>query len=177
MRYSRRLLRWTGVLIGTLIVLTGCTYDAALQRLSLAEQAEFHTYSKAMTGIQEHIYLSKASAAERRAYLRQIGLAQRFEALDPQDREAVLSGIPRVGMSAEALLFVWGSPYYTAGDARHYAHWHYLGSSFALATAGNQYRNSNNRVDVYLVNGHVVGWVDYPAINDLDGSNDDNRRQ
>jgi hypothetical protein len=158
------------VLLGAIVVLTGCTYDAALRRLSLAEQVEFHTYRKAMTGVQEHSYLSKASAAERTAYLRQIGLAQRFEALDPQDREAVLSGTPRVGMSAAALLFVWGSPYDTAGDAPHYAHWHYLGSSFALATSGTQYRNTNDRVDVYLVNGRVVGWVDYPVINANEGS-------
>jgi hypothetical protein len=170
MRYDRRLLRWTGVLIGALVVLTGCTSDAALRRLSLAEQAEFHTYRKAMTGVQEHSYLSKASAAERTAYLRQIGLIQRFQALDPQDREAVLSGTPRVGMRAEALLFVWGRPYDTAGDARQYARWQYLGSSFALATSGNQYHKTNDRVDVYLVNGRVVGWVDYPAINANEGS-------
>ena len=114
-----------------------------------------------MTASQERAYLSKASAAERTAYLRQIGLTQRFQALDPQDREAIRGGVPRVGMSAEALLFLWGSPYYTAGDARRYAHWYYLGSSFALATYGNQYHDSNNRVDVYLVDGRVVGWVDY----------------
>ena len=161
MRYGRQLLRWTGVLLGTIIVLTGCTYDTAVQRLSLPEQAEFHTYSKVMTGVQAHTYLAKASAAERTAYLQQIGLAQRFQALDPQDREAVLGGVPRVGMSAEALLFLWGSPYYTAGDARRYAHWHYLGSSFALAAYGNRHSNSGTRVDVYLVDGHVVGWVDY----------------
>jgi hypothetical protein len=171
MKDGRPLVHWIRILLGTIVVLAGCTYDAALSRLSLAEQAEFHTYHKAMTGGQAHTYLAKASAAERTAYLRQIGLAQRFEALEPQDREAALRGIPRVGMSAEALLFVWGSPYYTAGDARHYAHWHYLGSSFALATAGNQYHDPNNRVDVYLVDGHVVGWVDYPAINGLDSSN------
>jgi hypothetical protein len=64
-------------------------------------------------------------------------------------------------MSAEALLFLWGEPYYTAGDARRYAHWYYLGSSFALADHGNQYNNSGNRVDVYLVDGQIVGWVDY----------------
>jgi hypothetical protein len=64
-------------------------------------------------------------------------------------------------MSAEALLFLWGSPYYTAGDARRYAHWYYLGSSFDLAAYGNQYSNFGNRVDVYLVDGYVVGWVDY----------------
>jgi len=64
-------------------------------------------------------------------------------------------------MSAEALLFLWGIPYYTAGDASRYAHWYYLGSSFDLATYGNQYTKSSNRVDVYLVAGKVVGWVDY----------------
>jgi hypothetical protein len=64
-------------------------------------------------------------------------------------------------MSAEALLFLWGEPYYTAGDARRYAHWYYLGSSFDLAAYGNQYTGSGTRVDVYLVAGKVVGWVDY----------------
>jgi len=161
MRDCRSCWRWAVVLLGTIVALTGCTY-AAMQRLSLDEQAEFHIYSKMMTASQGHTYLAKASPAERTAYLRQIGLAQRFQALDALDREAVLSGIPRVGMSAEALLFLWGEPYYTAGDAPRYAHWFYLGSSLALAEYGNQYSHFGNRVDVYLVDGHVVGWVDYP---------------
>ena len=152
--------RWVAVLLGLIVALSGCTY-AAIQRLSPAEQAEFHLYRKVMTAAQERAYLAKVTAAERTAYLREIGLAQRFQALDPLDRDAVLGGIPRVGMSAEALLFLWGSPYATAGDARRYAHWYYLGSSFALAQYGNQYYSSGNRVDVYLVDGHVVGWVDY----------------
>ena len=38
--------RWAGVLLCILVALTGCTY-AALQRLSLDEQAEFHIYGKA----------------------------------------------------------------------------------------------------------------------------------
>jgi hypothetical protein len=63
-------------------------------------------------------------------------------------------------MSADALLFVWGEPYATARDARRSAHWYDLGSSMELATYGNQYRNVGNRVDVSLVDGHVVGWVD-----------------
>jgi len=156
----RQFFPWAGVLIGTIGVFAGCTYDAALQRLSVAEQAEFHTYKKVMTTPQAHTYLAKASAAERAAYLRQIGLAQRFEALDPLDREAVQSGFPRVGMSAAALRFVWGDPYYTEGDARRSAHWHYLGSSLALGASGNQYNNFGSRVDVYLTDGKIVGWVD-----------------
>jgi hypothetical protein len=152
--------RWVGVLVGSVMTLSGCTY-AAIQRLSLEERAEFHIYQKVMTPSQERAYLAKATAAERTAYLSEIGLIQRLQALDPVDRDAVLSGVPRVGMSAEALLFLWGEPYYTAGDARRYAHWYYLGSSFDLAAYGNQYTGSGTRVDVYLVAGKVVGWVDY----------------
>lgn len=160
MRDCRQCLRWAMVLLGLSVALTGCAY-AATQKLSLHERAEFHIYKKVMTAAQEQTYLSKASPAERTAYLHEISLAQRFQALDPLDRDAVLGGVPRVGISAEALLFLWGDPYYTAGDARRYAHWYYLGSSFDLAAYGNQYSNFGNRVDVYLVDGHVVGWVDY----------------
>src|SRR5881397_2501053 len=160
MRDLRPFVRWVVVLMGSVMTLNGCTY-AAMHKLSLDEQAEFHLYRKVMTAAQERAYLAKATAAERTAYLREIGLAQRFQALDPLDREAVLGGVPRVGISAEALLFLWGSPYYTAGDAQRYAHWYYLGSSLVLGESGNRYRQSSNRVDVYLVDGHVVGWVDY----------------
>jgi hypothetical protein len=119
-----------------------------------------------MTWAQEHAYLAKTTAAERTAYLREIGLAQRFQALDALDQEAIRHGWPRPGMSADALRFLWGEPYYTAGDASLSAHWHYLGSSLALAEHGNQYQNFGNRVDVYLVDGHVVGWVDYAPSDD-----------
>ena len=160
MRDLRPFVRWVVVLMGSILTLSGCTY-AAIHKLSLDEQAEFYVYRKVMTPSQERVYLAKATAAERTAYLSEIGLAQRFQALDPSDREAVMGGIPRVGMSAEALLFLWGEPYYTSGDARRYAHWYYLGSSLGLANYGNQYYYSGNGVDVYLVAGQIAGWVDY----------------
>jgi hypothetical protein len=171
--FDRQLWGWVGMLLSLIMILTGCAQDVAMQRLSLAEQSEFHTYNKIMTTAQARTYLSKASAAERTAYLRQIGLVQRFEALDPLDRAAVRSGFPRVGMSAEALLFVWGKPYYTDGDARRSAHWHYLGSSLSLGGGGNQYGHLSNRVDVYLVNGKVVSWIDGPNTDDDKGGSDD----
>lgn len=151
---------WASMLIGAMVVLAGCTYDAAVRQLSLAEQSEFYTYKQVMTAAQERTYLTKATAAERTAYLSEIGLAQRFQRLDPLDREAVQNGYPRVGMSAEALRFVWGDPYYTAGDARLSSHWHYLGSSFGRGSAGNRPWGFGNRVDVYLVADKIVGWVD-----------------
>src|SRR5690349_3288533 len=101
MRSCRLCLLWTSVLMGMTLLLAGCTYnyDAAVQQLSPAEQTEFAIYRQVMTGAQTRTYLAKASAAERTAYLSEIGLAQRFQRLDPQDREAVRSGAPRVGMS------------------------------------------------------------------------------
>ena len=47
-----------------------------------------------MTGVQTHTYLAKTSAAERTAYLQKIGLVQRFQRLDPIDRETVQNGFP-----------------------------------------------------------------------------------
>jgi hypothetical protein len=168
MKACRQLFLLISVLMGTIVVLTGCTYDAAIQRLSPAEQSEFYTYKHVMTAAQARAYLAKATAAERTAYLSQIGLAQRFQSLDPEDRATVLSGWPRPGMSAEALLFVWGDPDYTDGDARRYAHWHYLGSSFGRgAYRSNTSWGFGSRVDVYLVAGKVVGWVDVaPSVSD-----------
>jgi hypothetical protein len=161
---------WARMLLGTMVVLTGCTYDAAVRQLSLAEQGEFYTYRQVMTTTQAHAYLGKATAAERTAYLRESGLAQRFQALDPLDREAVQGGWPRPGMSAEALRFVWGDPVSTDGDARRYAHWHYLGSSFGRGNSGNHRGGFGNRVDVYLVDGKVVAWVDIvPSTHDDGG--------
>jgi hypothetical protein len=160
---------WTVLWLVLLVGLTACSYDAAVRRLSPAEQSEWYLYRHRLTGVQEWTYLAKASAAERMAYLRALGLPQRFAALDPLDQQVVRSGWPRVGMSAEALLFVWGEPYYTEGNAKRSAHWHYLGSSLALGAYGNQYNNAGNRVDVYLTDGKVVGWVDGPRPDDDKG--------
>jgi hypothetical protein len=153
---------WTTGLLGILLVLTGCTstYDTAVRQLSPAEQAEFALYQQVMTAAQARTYLAKASAAERTAYLSAIGLAQRWQRLDPLDREAVQSGAPRVGMSAEALLFVWGDPADMAGDARAYARWHYFGSSLGRSTHYHPWEAST-RVEVYLAKGKVLGWVDF----------------
>ncbi len=42
---------WASMLIGAMVVLAGCTYDAAVRQLSLAEQSEFYTYKQVMTTI------------------------------------------------------------------------------------------------------------------------------
>jgi hypothetical protein len=160
MTMRRQWRQWTALLLIALVGLTACTYDAAIRQLSPAEQSELSLYHQRMTWWQERTYLTKASATERTAYLRQLGFVQRFEALDPLDQQAVRSGWPRVGMRAEALLFVWGEPYDRDGEARRSAHWHYLGSSFGRGHSHASLGGFGHRVDVYLADGKLVGWVD-----------------
>lgn len=123
MQYVQLFCRYTGVL-AAILATPGCTSQAAVQRLSPSEQVEFRTYSKVITSAQARAYLAKATPAARTAYLRDLGFVQRFQALALLDREAILAGYPRRGMSAEALLFLWGPPYYTEGRANYYAHWY-----------------------------------------------------
>jgi hypothetical protein len=171
MRYDRQLWSWMGIVLSIIVVLTRCAHDVSGRHLSPAEQAEFEIYRKVMTPAQRRTYLTKATAAERIAYLQESGLVQRFEALDPGDREAVQRGVPRVGMSAEALRFMWGEPYTVKGDARRSAHWQYVGALHNLTAYGNQFYNPSKGVDVYLAHGKVTAWAETvpplsaPAIN------------
>src|SRR5262245_58672164 len=98
MHSNRPCLSWVGVVLGIIVMLTGCASTARIRQLSPAEQAEFQVYLKVMTPAQTRTYLVKPAAAERTAYLEEIGLAQRFQELDPHDREAVQYGFLREGM-------------------------------------------------------------------------------
>ena len=168
MRGSARLVRtlWLVVFIGVLLVLTGCGYYAAVNNLAPQEQAEFRAYSKLMSPGQARAYLAKPTPGARVAYLEEIGIAQRFAALDPADRESVLAGYVRKGMSAEALRFVWGRPYTTEGYKNHYEYWYYIGSTMDLAGPTLE-TDVGTMVKVYLVDGRVKWWLEtVPTSND-----------
>jgi hypothetical protein len=132
-----------------------------VQQLPLPERTAFRAYSKVMTSGQAHAYLHKPTATERTAYLEALGIAQRFQALNPQDREAVLAGSPRQGMSAEALRFLWGEPHYTIGYTGRHEHWYYQGSTFWLAKYGNSPTWGGTQVQVSLADGRVEWWLEF----------------
>jgi hypothetical protein len=175
MKRVQQFLGFAGMM-GILVALAGCTYHAAIQQLPPAERATFQAYSKVMTPAQVHTYVAKESAAARAAYLEEIGITQRFQALDPQDRETVLAGFPRKGMSAEALHFLWGPPSYTDTYPGHYEQWYYLGSSFSLAQYGNSLTELGTIVVVDLVNGQVDGWLE-TTDSDLENGGDEDRER
>jgi len=150
--------RLLGVMLA-LILLTGCAYDRAVNNLTPEEQKAFRAYRKVMRGLQTRAYLSKPSEAERSAYLRDIGIQQRFEALDAQDRESVLNGFIRKGMSADALRFLWGTPEYTSGAPGEWEFWIYKGYASDLFEKGSQYSHASSQVRVFLVDNQVEWWT------------------
>jgi hypothetical protein len=145
------------------MVLTSCSYEAAVQRLAPAEQAEFRAYQKIMTAPQAHTYLAKATAAERTAYAHELGLAQRLQALAAPDREAVLAGYSRKGMSTEAMRFLWGEPYPQQGYTNHYEHWYYLGSSLSPPSATSPITLAPGWMPTSRRDGWSGGWISSPA--------------
>jgi hypothetical protein len=171
------MLRVLGI-VSIFTLLSGCAYQAAVNRLSPDEQAEFRAYSKVMNARQTRTYLAKTTPAERSAYLQEIGTAQRFEALNAEDQASVLAGYIRKGMSAEAMRFLWGEPAYTAGYTGHYERWIYAGSAFDLTESGNQFSHGGTRVEVHLTDGLVDWWFEgIPESNDDAGENGDRQRQ
>ncbi len=148
--------RLLGVM-AALVFFTGCAYNTAVNNLSPDEQNAFRAYRKVIKSSQARTYLAKPNAAERSAYLREIGAQQRFEALDAQDRESVLNGYIRKGMSAEALRFLWGSPIDTEGTLGKEEYWVYRGQYADLLDRGNQFIDAT-RVRVHLVDGRVKWW-------------------
>jgi hypothetical protein len=175
MKRLHRFLSLSG-LVGVLLVSTGCVPNAAIQHLTPAERTSFDAYSNVMTPKQVNTYLAKATPAERNAYLNEIGLTQRFQALDPQDRESVLIGSIRIGMRADALYFLWGKPYLREGPPGKYERWYYLGSSVNLHQYGNDYSDAGTLTLVQLVDDRVEWWLE-TVPTDIDaGDNEPVRR-
>jgi hypothetical protein len=172
MKRVQQILHFLGI-VGALVVMTGCTYVAAMRQLPPQERTALRAYSKVMSAGQVQTYLAKQTAAERTSYLEKIGVVQRFQALAPQDREAVLAGYIRTGMRADALRFLWGEPHYTSGYPGRYEYWFYLGSTLTLADYGSSGSIAGGtKVQVSLVNGRVEWWLEYVEPHDESGPND-----
>lgn len=155
--------RLLGIMLA-LIMFTGCAYDRAVNNLTPEERNAFWAYRKVMRGLQTRTYLSKPTEAERVAYLRDIGIQQRFEALSAEDRESVLNGFIRRGMSADALRFLWGMPEYSSGAYSsgapgEWEYWIYRGYAGDLFKEGSQYSDATSQVRVYLVDNQVEWWT------------------
>ena len=141
----------------TLVVITGCVSLYAGVHLSEAERGQFRAYSHLMTNRQLRTYLKLPTVSERAAYARQVGAAQKLEALPAAERAAVLKGHPFKGMSAEALRLLWGDPRWERGPKQD-EHWFYYGDYFSLAEPGSQLTFRGTIMEVALMDGQVMWW-------------------
>ena len=144
----------------TLIIFAGCTGQHSYQHLPTTEQELYRAYSQVMTPAQSKTYLSLSTVAEREAFARDIGVAQKLDALSPEERQAVLYGDVFKGMSGQALRFVWGDPCREEGPPAH-RKWYYHGPVFSLPQAGwNCSGDVDTITEVQLVNGKVEWWAE-----------------
>ena len=158
MQSGQQMLNWIDALVGTVAVLTRLPARKTIRRLAPSVQAELATYGHAMTPTQQCAYLAKVTATERTAYLRELGLIQRFAALSPLDRAAVRRRCPYPEMRADALLFLWGEPYYTVRQTGQDEIWYYRGVSRREDSVDTPARKPGIEVEVYLVEGQVITW-------------------
>ncbi len=149
-----------GLFSVTLIILAGCASQHSYQHLPTAEQELYRAYSQVMTRRQSQTYLSLSTAAEREAFAREIDVAQKLDALSPEERQAVLYGDVFKGMSGQALRFVWGDPCRKEGPPAHQK-WYYHGPAFSLPRAGwNCSGDVDTITEVKLVHGRVEWWAE-----------------
>ena len=150
-------LRWMIIVVPGF--LTACT-SYNYQHLPTVEQELYRAYSQVMSASQMRTFLALSTTAEREAFAKEIGVAQRFDALSPEERQAVLHGQAFKGMSGEALRFVWGDPCREKGPAAHQT-WIYQGPVFSLPEPGWNCSPSGDRyTEVQLENGKVKWWVE-----------------
>jgi len=150
-----RLSMW--LLSVTVAVITGCVSPYAGLHLSDAERGQYRAYTHVMTNRQLRTYLKLPTAPERATYARQVGAAQRLEALPKAERAAVLHGQPFKGMSAEALRLLWGDPDWEQGP-KQYERWFYYGDYFSLAEPGSYFSPRDTIMEVALMDGKVTWW-------------------
>lgn len=141
----------------TLVVITGCLSPYAGVHLSEVEKGQYRAYTHLMTNRQLRTYLKLPTAPERAAYARQVGAAQKLEALPKAERTAVLNGQPFKGMSAEALRMLWGAPDWEQGP-KQYEQWFYYGDYFSLAKPGSYFSPRDTIMEVALREGKVKWW-------------------
>ena len=82
-------LRW--MIIIALVLHTACS-SYNYQHLPTVEQELYRAYSQVMSHRQRRTFLALSTTAEREAFAKEIGVAQRFDALSPEEQQAVLYG-------------------------------------------------------------------------------------
>jgi hypothetical protein len=150
--------RWGyGVSLLLTCLLSSCVTLPPPPTWPAVEQQRYRVYQHVMTARQLRTYASLPTAKQRAAFARQVGAAQKLDALPANERQAVLSGHPFEGMSSAALYLMWGEPYWREGPAFD-ERWWYFGDYFTLAEVGSHPSDRSTMMEVAIENGKVMWW-------------------
>jgi hypothetical protein len=81
------------------------------KRLSEAEQAHFYALKPYLEKDQEKAFLKLKTQAERDAYLKDLGLWDRFYKYDEAQRDQIVAGEVEIGWYEDMVIMAWGPPY------------------------------------------------------------------
>ena len=91
--------------------MTGCGYERFQKRLTSQEFDHWYALRVYMTEEQRKTYLKYKTSDERDAYLKQLGLWDRFYKYEADQRESIVSGDVKIGWTKDMLEMSWGAPY------------------------------------------------------------------
>lgn len=98
---------------GLLLValLAGCGYKGKVKNLSDNEFDHYYALRVYMDEAQTKTYLKKKTEDERNAYLRELGLWDRFYQNNEKMRALIVQGDVAVGWTKDQVLMSWGHPF------------------------------------------------------------------
>ena len=100
-----------GILAFSLLNFTACSYERFQKRLDTQEFDHWYALRVYMKEDQRKSYLKYKTREERDAYLKQIGLWDKFYQYDPDVREKIVAGEVELGWTKDMLEMAWGAPY------------------------------------------------------------------
>ena len=101
-------MRW---MILALALSTGCSWKKRVKHLDDQEFDHYYALRVFMDDAQKKTYLKKKTREERDAYLKEIGLWDRFYNYDEHIRDLIVAGQVQTGWTKDMLYMAWGAPY------------------------------------------------------------------
>lgn len=92
-------------------LLMGCSYKNKVKNLSDAEFDHYYALRVYMEEEQVKHYLKLKTEEERNAYLKELGLWDRFYKYNERQRAAIVAGDVAVGWTADMVRLSWGNPF------------------------------------------------------------------
>jgi hypothetical protein len=91
--------------------LSACGWKHRVKDMSNEEYGRYTSLKVYMTEEQEKACLKKKTEEERSAYLKELGLWDRFYKYDEAQRKQIVDGKVEVGWTSDMVLMSWGLPY------------------------------------------------------------------